>query len=114
MTATFNVISAREGLFTVTCRSTGGTVLRSFLTLPNGELNNPLQAVQPIVRRGSDVYEYTSEELSGWSHDDMVSCLASNYVIPAPNSHTSATLQGLVEPLIEHTLNKGHLYIVAI
>jgi len=54
-----DVESAREGTFTVTCTSSGGTVLSSSLTGPGG-LDLELQPVGTPQYRGQDTYHCTA------------------------------------------------------
>jgi len=87
-----DVISARDGTYSVTCTTTGGTVLSGSLTGPAG-LNIPLQPVGTINRRGQDSYSATTGTRTGGSNGDTYQCTASNGV-PLPDKSDSETLRG--------------------
>ena len=86
-----DVVSAREGTFTVTCTSSGGTVLSSSLTGPGG-LDLQLQPVGTPQYRGQDTY-LASGTLNGGSDGDTYHCTAANGV-PAPEPSDSEALKG--------------------
>ena len=87
-----DVVSAREGTFTVTCTSSGGTVLSSSLTGPGG-LDLELQPVGTPERRGQDTYSATTGTRTG-SDGDTYYCIASNGV-PSPHGQAAETLRGI-------------------
>ena len=89
---TIDVVSARQGTFTVTCTSSGGTVLNSSLTGPNG-LNLELEPVGTPQYMGNDTYRVTTTTLTGASDGDVYYCTASNGV-PAPVPSDSEMLIG--------------------
>jgi len=86
------VVSAREGTFTVTCTSSGGTVLSSSRTGPGG-LDLELQPVGTPWYRGYNTYRATTTTLTGGSDGDTYHCTASNGV-PALVPSDSETLRG--------------------
>jgi len=89
-----DVVSAREGTFTVTCTSSGGTVLSSSLTGP-GDLDLELQPVGTPQYRGQDTYSVTTGTLNGGSDGDTYNCTASNGVpLSNPISSDIETLRG--------------------
>ena len=92
MDVSIDVVSARERTFTVTCTSSGGTVLSSSLTGPGG-LDLELQPVGTPQYRGQDTYSVTTDTLTGGSDGDTYHCTASNGV-PAPVPSDSETLRG--------------------
>ena len=51
MDVTINVVSSRQGTFTVTCTASGGTLVSSSLT-DRGGVDLELQPVESIVRTG--------------------------------------------------------------
>ena len=69
MAVTLNVVSSRQGIFTVTCTASGGTVVNSSLTGPGG-VDLELQPVGSIGRTGQNTYSVTSGTLSGRSNGD--------------------------------------------
>ena len=89
-----DVESAREGTFTVTCTSSGGTVLSSSLTGPGG-LDLELQPVGTPQYMGQDTYLVTTGTLTGGSDGDTYNCTASNGVpLSDPIASDSETLTG--------------------
>ena len=62
VTVTINVVSSRQGLFTVTCTASGGTVVSSSLTGPGG-VDIELQPVGSIGRTGQNTYYVISSTL---------------------------------------------------
>ena len=74
-----DVVSEREGTFTVTCTSSGGTVLSSSLTGPGG-LDLELQPVGTPQYRGQDTYHATTGIMTRGSDGDTYHCTASNGV----------------------------------
>ena len=69
VSVTFNVLSSRQGTFSVTCTASGGTVVSSSLTGPGG-VDLELQPVVSIGRTGQNTYSITSGTLSGRSNGD--------------------------------------------
>ena len=92
MEVSIDVESAREGTFTVTCTSSGGTVLSSSLTGPGG-LDLELQPVGTPQYRGQDTYSVTTGTRTG-SDGDTYHCTASNGVSESEPSDTE-TLRGV-------------------
>ena len=89
-----DVESAREGTFTVTCTSSGGTVLSSSLTGPGG-LDLELQPEGTPQYMGQDTYRATTGTLTGGSDGDTYNCTASNGVpLSDPIASDSETLTG--------------------
>ena len=74
-----DVISARDGTYTVSCTTTGGTVLSGSLAGPAG-LNIPLQPVGTVNRRGQDSYSATTGTRTGGHNGDTYQCMATNGV----------------------------------
>ena len=94
MEVSIDVVSAREGTFTVTCTSSGGTVLSSSLIGPGG-LALELQPVGNRMYMGQDTYSVTTDTLNGGSDGDTYSCTASNGVpLSDPIASDSETLRG--------------------
>ena len=88
MDVAINVVSSRQGTFTVTCTASGGTVVSSSLTGPGG-VDLELQPVGSIGRTGQNTYSVTSGMLSGRSNGDMYQCTAaSNLYSPHPSDST--------------------------
>ena len=98
MAVTINVQSARDGTFTVTCTSTGGTVLSSSFTGPAGEDLGQLEPVGTPQMRGQDMYSSTTPTRTGGRDGDMFNCVASNGVSNSPSG--SATLRGTDQYLV--------------
>ena len=63
--------------YTITCTSTGGTVLTSSFTGPGGESFAQLAAVGESRARGQDTYRSSVTKNNG-SHGDTFHCMASN------------------------------------
>ena len=81
------VVSRREGTFTVTCTATGGTLSTSSLTGPGlGGGGLQLQAEGSIGRTGQNNYSVTSDTLSGQSNGDTYNCTAMNDVSSPENN----------------------------
>ena len=80
--------------FTVTCTSSGGTVLSSSFTGPGG-LELELQPVGTPQYMGQDTYRATTGTLTGGSDGDTYNCTASNGVpLSDPIARDSETLTG--------------------
>ena len=90
---TINLLSSRQGTFTVTCTASGGTVVSSSLTGPGG-VDLELQPVGSIVRTGQNTYSVTSGTLSGRSNGDTYLCTASADLSP-PHLSDSEVLKGI-------------------
>ena len=84
------VVSGREGTFTVTCTATGGTLSTSSLTGPGLGGGLELQAVGSIGRTGQNTYSVTSDTLSGQSNGATYTCTA----MSSPES--SVVLAGMI------------------
>ena len=85
---TINVVSTRQGTFTVTCTACGGAVVNSSLTGPGG-VDLELQPVGSIGRTGQNTYSVTSGILSGRSNGDTYQCTAAaNLSSPHPSGST--------------------------
>ena len=74
---TVDILSAREGIFTVTCTARGGTVLNSSLSGPGG-INYELQLVGIQQMRGNDTYSVTTHAISDAINGDTYQCFAGN------------------------------------
>ena len=88
------MFSAREGTYTVTCTTTGGTVLSGSLTGP-GRVN--IVNFSPVGTRnyrGQDSYRASTGTRTGGSDGDTYQCTATNGV-PSPDGSGSATLRGI-------------------
>ena len=90
---TINVLSSRQGTFTVTCTANGGTVVSSSLTRPGG-VDLELQPVGSIGRTGQNIYSVTSATLSGRSNGDTYHCTAAAD-LSSPSLSNSAVLRGM-------------------
>ena len=88
-----NVMSARQGSYTVTCTTTGGTVLFGSLTGPGGVNIINFSPVGTRNYRGNDNYRASTGTRTGGSDGDTYQCTATNQV-PAPDGSGSATLRG--------------------
>ena len=94
VSVSIQVLSRREGTFSVTCTATGGTVLTSSFTGPGG-VDLVLQPVGTVGRTGQNTYSVTSDTISGRSNGDTYLCTATDGVSsPAPSD--SAVLAGIV------------------
>ena len=93
MDVTINVVSSRQGQFTVTCTASGGTVVSSSLTGP-GVVDLELQPLGSIERTGENTYSVTSGILSGRSDGDSYQCTAAANLSP-PYLSDSAVLRGM-------------------
>ena len=103
MNVSIDVVSAREGTFTMTCTATGGTVLDSRF---NGVGFAPatLAPVGTLNRRGNDVYSFTTPTIrhvdpdSGFPRGDgdTYFCRASNG-LSSPDPSDFIALRG--EPI---------------
>ena len=85
------MLSARQGSYTVTCTTTGGTVLSGSLTGPGGVNIINFNHVGTHNYKGQD--SYTASTGTGSSDGDTYQCTATNGV-PAPDGSGSATLRG--------------------
>ena len=90
-----NVVSAREGTHTVTCTTTGGTVLSGYLNGPGGISITNFSPVGTLNYRGQDSYRASTGTRTGGSDGAIYWCRATNG-IPAPDGSSSATLRGIV------------------
>ena len=88
-----NVVSSRQGTFTVACTASGGTVVSSSLTGPGG-VDLELQPVGSIGRTGQNTYSVTSGTLSGRSNGDTYLCTAATN-LSSPSLNDSAVLSGI-------------------
>ena len=95
---TINVVSSRQGTFTVTCTASGGTVVLSSLTGPGG-VDLELQPMGDIGRTGHNTYSITSGILSGRSNGDTYQCTAEDEV-SSPHPSDSAMLRGIITIII--------------
>ena len=93
MDVTINVVSARQGLFIVTCTAIGGTVVSSSLTGPGG-VDLELQPVGSIGRTGQNTYSVPSGTLSGRNNGDTYQCTAADEV-SSPDPNYSTVLRGI-------------------
>ena len=92
---TINVVSSRQGTFTVTCTASGGTVVSSSLTGPGG-VALTLQPVGSIGRTGQNSYSVSSVTLSGRSNGYTYQCTAAAAVSsPDTTDSDSAVLRGM-------------------
>ena len=94
---TINVVSSRQGTFTVTCTASGGTVVSSSLTGPGGVELEPLP-VGSIGRTGQNTYSVTSGTLSGRSNGDTYQCTAAAN-LSSPHLSDSTVLRGIITPI---------------
>ena len=90
-----NVVSAREGTYTVTCTTTGGIVLSGSLTGPGGVNIINFSPVGTLNYRGQDNYTASTGTRTGGSNGDTYQCTSTNGV-PSPDGSGSATLRGIV------------------
>ena len=83
------VLSSRQGAFTVTCTASGGTIVSSSLTGP-GRVDLELQPVGVLGRTGQNTYSVTSGTLSRRSDGDTYLCTAADKVSsPHPSDRTA-------------------------
>ena len=94
---TINVVSSRQGTFTVTCTASGGTVVSSSLTGPGGVNLEPLP-VGSIGRTGQNTYSVTSGTLSGRSNGDTYQCTAAAN-LSSLHPSDSTVLRGIITPI---------------
>ena len=87
------MLSAREGTYTVTCTTTGGTVLFSSLTGPGGVDIINFSPVGTRNYRGQDSYRASTGTRTGGSDGYTYQCRATNGV-PAPDGFGSAIVRG--------------------
>lgn len=73
------VVSAKDGIFSVTCTAHGGTVLTSELSVPGGT-SHELQLKGTQKRRGDDTYSITLNNVVGGGDGDKYECIATNGV----------------------------------
>ena len=90
---TINMVSSRQGTFTVTCTASGGTVVSSSLTGLGG-VDLELQPVGTIGRTGQNTYSVTSGTLSGRSNGDTYQCTAAA-AVSSPHPSDSIVLRGI-------------------
>ena len=88
-------MSAREGTYTVTCTTTGGTVLSGSLTGPGGVNIINFSPVGTRNYRGQDSYRASTGTRTGGSDGDAYQCTATNRV-PSPKNSGSAILRGIL------------------
>ena len=98
---TINVVSSRQGTFTVTCTASGGTVVSSSLT-GHGGVDLELQPVGSIGRTGQNTYSVTSGTLSGRSNGDTYQCTAAAVVL-SPHLSDSTVLRGKFDIIAVHS-----------
>ena len=90
------MVSAREGTYTVTCTTTGGTVLSASLTGPGGVNIINFSPVGTRNYRGQDSYTASTRTRTGGSDGDTYQCTATNGV-PSPDGSGSTNLRGTVK-----------------
>ena len=98
---TINMVSSRQGTFTVTCTASGGTVVSSSLTGPGG-VDLELQPMGDIGRTGQNTYSVTSGTLSGRRNGDTYQCTVADEV-SSPHPSDSTVLRGVL-------INTVHIY----
>ena len=114
MKSTIEVISGREGNFSVKCTSSGGKTFTMGVEGPRysseeqGQMR--VEAVGDPQRIGSDTYSATTSVISGGCNGDTYQCTASNGA--APDQSHNVTLKGIPQMhcvLSEYvyTLQKG-------
>ena len=91
VTVTINVMSSRQGIFTVTCTASGGTVVSSSLTGPEG-VDLELQLVGDVGRTGQNMYSVTSGTLSGRSNIYLCTAVAD---LSPPHPSNITVLRGM-------------------
>ena len=91
---TINMLSSRQGTFTVTCTASGGTVASSSLTGPGEDLE--LLPVGSIGRTGQNTYSDTSGTLSRRSNGDTYLCTA-GADLSSPHLSGSTVLRGIMQ-----------------
>ena len=91
---TINVLSSRQGTFTVICTASGGTVVSSSLTGP-GRVDLELQPVGSIGRIGQNIHSVTSGTLSGRRNGDMYQCTAAA-AVSSPHPSDNIVLRGIL------------------
>ena len=101
MDVAINVMSSRQGTFTVTCTASGGTVVSSSLTGPGG-VALELQPVGSIGRTGQNTYSVASGILSGRSNGDTYQCTAADEV-SSPHPNDSTVLRGKCLVIVDNT-----------
>ena len=77
MTASIDVVSARNGKFRVQCTSTGGIALSMSVTDPdidNIDLTNNIQPMGTPQYIGNDRYSDTTSVITGGNDGDMYEC----------------------------------------
>ena len=102
---TINVLSARDRTFTVSCTSTGGTVLDSIMTGLGISGGTKLQPVGTLERRGSDVYSATSRVVTAGVESQATNgvvyvCSALNGVATPPEQRDTVTLRGIIHCIV--------------
>ena len=93
------MVSAREGTYTVTCTTTGGTVLSGSLTGPDGVNITNFSPVGTRNYRGQDSYRVSTGTRTGGSDGDTYQCTATNGV-PSSDGRGIATFRGTVQRVI--------------
>ena len=73
-----NVVSARAGTYTVTCTTTGGTVLSGSFTGPGGMNIINFSPVGTRNYRGQDSYTASTGTRTGGTDGDTYQCTATN------------------------------------
>ena len=89
------MLSARQGTYTVTCTTTGGTVLSGSLTGPGAVKIINFSPVGTRNYRGHDSYTASTNTRTGGSDGDTYQCTATNGV-PTPDGSDNATLRGII------------------
>ena len=105
VTASIDVVSAREGTFRVRCTSSGGRVLSMSVTGPGGfseDLDN-IQAVGTPQWKGNDSFSDSTDIISGRTDGQVFQCTASNGVSSNPTG--SVELRG---ELLMHCATYSH------
>ena len=88
------MLSARQGTYTVTCTTTGGTVLADSLNGPGGIDIISFSPVGTRNYRGQDSYTASTGTRTGGSDGDTYQCTATNGV-PAPDGFGRAIVRGI-------------------
>ena len=94
MSVSITVVSAREGTHTVTCTTTGGTVLSGELTVPDGINTLNFSPVGTLNYRGQDSYRASTGTRTRGSNGATYQCTATNGV-SSPDESGSTTLKGI-------------------
>ena len=107
---TIDVLSSRQGTFTVICTASGGTVVSSSLT-GSGGVDLELQPMGDIGRTGQNTYSVTSGTLSGRSTGDTYQCTAADEV-SSPHPSDSTVLRGKCYVRAVHSYILYIIYII--